>query len=110
MPALMKIRSAYSSLPSAERKVADFILNDPKQASLMVINDIARASNVSVPSVTRLARKLGYDGFMEFRVALAAGRNRPDYHGDRATERIRFRRSGNRKDVFYPQCAASKTP
>lgn len=77
MPALMKIRSAYSSLPSAERKVADFILNDPKQASLMVINDIARASNVSAPSVTRLARKLGYDGFMEFRVALAAGGTDP---------------------------------
>ncbi|MDO4567902.1 MAG: MurR/RpiR family transcriptional regulator, partial [Clostridia bacterium] len=73
MPALMKIKSAYSSLPSAERKVADFILNDPNRASLMVINEIAAASGVSVPSVTRLSKKLGYDGFMSFRVALATG-------------------------------------
>lgn len=63
MPAKMKIRSAYSTLPTAERKVADFILENPARASLMVINEIAEAAGVSVPSVTRLARKLGYNGF-----------------------------------------------
>lgn len=73
MPAKMKIRSAYSTLPTAERKVADFILENPSRASLMVINEIAEASGVSVPSVTRLARKLGYNGFLDFRVALASG-------------------------------------
>ncbi len=73
MPARMKIRSAYSTLPTAERKVADFILENPDKASLMVINEIAAAADVSVPSVTRLAKKLGYNGFMDFRVALAAG-------------------------------------
>jgi DNA-binding MurR/RpiR family transcriptional regulator len=69
----MKIRSAYSTLPTAERKVADFILEDPERASLMVINEIADSANVSVPSVTRLAKKLGYAGFLDFRVSLASG-------------------------------------
>jgi len=73
MPAKMKIRSAYSTLPTAERKVADFILENPEQASLMVINEIAASAGVSVPSVTRLAKKLGYSGFMDFRVSLASG-------------------------------------
>ncbi len=73
MPAKMKIRSAYATLPSAERKVADFILENPDRAMRMVINEIADAAGVSVPSVTRLARKLGYKGFLEFRVALASG-------------------------------------
>lgn len=73
MPAKMKIRSAYSSLPTAERKVADFILANPEQASHMVINEIAAAAEVSVPSVTRLAKRMGYSGFMDFRVALASG-------------------------------------
>ncbi len=49
MPAKMKIRSAYSTLPTAERKVADFILENPARASLMVINEIAEAAGVSVP-------------------------------------------------------------
>lgn len=73
MPAKMKIRSAYATLPSAERKVADFILENPEKSMHMVINEIADAAGVSVPSVTRLARKLGYKGFLEFRVALASG-------------------------------------
>lgn len=73
MPARMKIRSAYSTLPTAERKVADYILENPEKASLMVINEIAAAAGVSVPSVTRLAKKLGYAGFMDFRVSLASG-------------------------------------
>ena len=71
MPAKMKIRSAYSTLPTAERKVADFILENPARASLMVINEIAEAAGVSVPSVTRLARKLGYNGFLALRLDLA---------------------------------------
>ena len=39
----------------------------------MVINEIADAAGVSVPSVTRLAKKLGYSGFLDFRVSLASG-------------------------------------
>ena len=73
MPANNKIRSAYGTLPSAERKVADFILDDPDRAMRMVINEIAAEAGVSVPSVTRLARRLGYKGFLDFRVALAGG-------------------------------------
>ena len=73
MPAKMKIRSAYATLPSAERKVADYILENSERATRMVINEIAEAAGVSVPSVTRLARKLGYSGFLDFRVALASG-------------------------------------
>ena len=73
MPARMKLSSVYSTLPPAEKKVADFILANPDEAAHMVINEIAHKSGVSVPSVTRLARKLGYSGFMDFRVSLASG-------------------------------------
>lgn len=73
MPARMKLSSVYSTLPPAEKKVADFILANPDDAAHMVINEIAHCAGVSVPSVTRLARKLGYSGFMDFRVSLASG-------------------------------------
>ena len=81
MPARMKLSSVYSTLPPAERKVADFILANPDAAAHMVINEIAHHAGVSVPSVTRLARKLGYDGFMDFRVSLASSTSaiRTDY-------------------------------
>ena len=81
MPERMKLSSVYSTLPPAERKVADFILANPDEAAHMVINEIAHHAGVSVPSVTRLARKLGYDGFMDFRVSLASSTSsvRTDY-------------------------------
>lgn len=75
MSARMKLSSVYATLPTAEKKVADFILADPDAAAHLVINDIAHRANVSIPSVTRLARKLGYSSFMDFRVALANGGN-----------------------------------
>lgn len=71
MSASIKLSTIYSSLPSAEKKVADFILADPENAARLVITEIAERANVSIPSVTRLAKKLGYGNFMDFRVALA---------------------------------------
>lgn len=91
MPANNKIRSAYVTLPSAERKVADFILDNPDRAMRMVINEIAEAAGVSVPSVTRLARRLGYKGFLDFRVALAGGAA-----ANGATQKLSRERRGQR--------------
>ena len=71
MPAHMKLRSAYENLSIAERKVADFILGNLSMVPHMVVNEIAERSGVSVPTVVRLAKKLGYQSFLNFRVALA---------------------------------------
>ena len=96
MPANNKIRSAYVTLPSAERKVADFILDNPDRAMRMVINEIAEAAGVSVPSVTRLARRLGYKGFLDFRVALSGRerRNAEAFPRERRRQRLhRYRQA-----------------
>ena len=59
----------------------------------MVINEIAEAAGVSVPSVTRLARRLGYKGFLDFRVALAGVLRRgAEYCRQKA--RVHMRRIG----------------
>lgn len=71
MPAHMKLRSIYENLSATEKKVADFILNNPDAVPNMIVSDIAECSGVSVPTVIRLSRKLGYSSFLDFRVALA---------------------------------------
>lgn len=85
MSAIIKIRSALPELPQAERRVAEFILKNPKRATHMVINDIAKEANVSLPSVTRLAKKLGYEGFLDFRVALAEDKSVKDMKSGKLT-------------------------
>ena len=71
MPAHMKLRSIYENLSATERKVADFILNNTDAVPNMIVSDIAECCGVSVPTVIRLSRKLGYASFLDFRVALA---------------------------------------
>jgi len=67
----MKLKSIYDNLSATEKKVADFIMNNPDAVPNMIVSDIAECSGVSVPTVIRLSRKLGYSSFLDFRVALA---------------------------------------
>ena len=73
MPVKAKLNSLYSTLPPAERRVADFVLKNDDKAMYMTITELASAAAVSLPSVTRLAKKLGYQGFSDFKIALASG-------------------------------------
>lgn len=68
---LVKIRSLYSSLPKAERSVADFIQGNPERAPHRSVHEFAKAGGVSVASVSRFVRKLGFVDFKEFKLELA---------------------------------------
>ena len=65
---LVRIRSLYSSLPKAERNVADFIQQNPERAPHRSVHEFARAGGVSVASVSRFVRKLGFSDFKEFKM------------------------------------------
>lgn len=68
---LKKLNDIFPELPPAERRVAEYIINNSSLAPQMVIREIADAVNVSQPTVTHLTRRLGYDGYMAFKLALA---------------------------------------
>jgi DNA-binding MurR/RpiR family transcriptional regulator len=52
------------------RRVADALMSDPLLGALWGIESMAQRSEVSVGTVVRFARRLGYGGFSEFRDAL----------------------------------------
>ncbi|KIL38257.1 transcriptional regulator [Gordoniibacillus kamchatkensis] len=68
---LLLISSIYSSLTKAEKKVADFVLNNPEDALLSTITDLSEKSAVGDTSVIRFCRKLGFRGFHDFKLSLA---------------------------------------
>ena len=78
LPVHMKLKSVYDNLSAMEKKVADFIMNNPDAVPNMIVSDIAECSGVSVPTVIRLSRKLGYTSFRDFRVALAISQQLED--------------------------------
>lgn len=71
---LVKLRSVYDSLKSAEKKAADLLLERPKFFSEASIVDAAEAGGCSEATLVRLARKLGYGGYPELKAHLGQGR------------------------------------
>ena len=65
------IQSVYRDLPKAEMKVARYILKNAEEAPLRSVFDVAEASSVSVASVSRFVRRVGFSDFRAFKVELA---------------------------------------
>jgi glucokinase len=73
-PALLgQIRRSRASLSPAERRVADHVLAHPRTVLNDPIVEIARAAEVSQPTVIRFCRSLGCEGLSDFKLRLASG-------------------------------------
>ena len=69
----MTIRQQIESqqtFTEAEKGVTSYILERPQDVLDMSIRDLAQTTFASAPTVLRVCRKLGYDGFNEFKKAL----------------------------------------
>lgn len=65
-----QIRSKYASLRSSEKKVADFILMNEWRCRKLTLEELAKQSRVSQPTVVRFVKALGYDSYKAFRYRL----------------------------------------
>jgi glucokinase len=70
---LGQIRRACSELSPAELRVAEHVLAHPRAVLNQPIVDIARAAQVSQPTVIRFCRSLGCEGLSDFKLRLASG-------------------------------------
>ncbi len=66
-----KIKQKYSELFTAEAQVADFILNNPEKAMESNVSETAELSGVSDATVIRFCKRIGYDGFYQFKLQLS---------------------------------------
>lgn len=65
------IKENYNNIFSAERKVANFVLKNPGDAVNCNVSELAKNSGVSDATVIRMCRHIGYNGYYQFRIALA---------------------------------------
>ncbi|WP_299028945.1 MurR/RpiR family transcriptional regulator [uncultured Thermanaerothrix sp.] len=68
--ALSHIRGFYPSLSPSERKVADFILANHQKVMQMTLAELAAHSDVSDATVVRFCRALGFQSYLELKIAL----------------------------------------
>ena len=70
---LIKIRSTYNQFTKAEKKVADYILQNPKKVLFMSITDLADECHVGDTSVFRFCKTMELKGYQEFKMMLSLG-------------------------------------
>lgn len=69
---LVAIRASLPQLAPSERRVAEVTLADPTGTSAKTIGELADAADTSQATVVRFAQALGFAGYPELRLALAA--------------------------------------
>jgi DNA-binding MurR/RpiR family transcriptional regulator len=68
---LIRLSDINKGLTRSEKKVADYITKNPDKIPLISVLKLAERTGVSVASVSRLAKKIGYSNFQEMKVNIA---------------------------------------
>ena len=68
---LETLRTDGATLSRSARKVANIVLERPEAVIRMTLAELASEAAVSEPTVVRFFRAIGYDGYNDFKVALA---------------------------------------
>jgi DNA-binding MurR/RpiR family transcriptional regulator len=89
---ILKINSRYNLFTKAERKVADYVLENPKKVLFMSITDLADSCDVGDTSVFRFCKTMHLQGYQEFKMQLSlsmgAGGDEDDSSRSAVTGRI----------------------
>lgn len=68
---ILRMQSVYETLGTAGKKIADWIMENPRNIIKLSISELAEECKVSEATVVRFSRKLGYRGYQELKIAIA---------------------------------------
>lgn len=68
---LLRMRQGLENYSPTLHKLGSYVLEQPQRVLYLTITELARESDTSEASVTRLCRQLGCKGFTEFKMGLA---------------------------------------
>lgn len=65
------INSFYPNFSKSEKKIADYFLKEEGNISYMSLQEITKNIKVSEATIVRFVRKMGYKGFIDFKLDIA---------------------------------------
>ena len=68
---LLDIKIKYENLSKTEKKIADYILNNPTDILPLFISELSETCGVSDASIVRFSKKLGFTGYQQLKIAVA---------------------------------------
>ncbi len=72
-----KINREYYELTGAEKKIADYVMLHQRDSQYLSISEMAVAAGVAEATVSRFCRRLGYQGYNAFKLAVASSSAAP---------------------------------
>ncbi len=67
-----RITREYYQLTASEKKLATFVVANGQRSQTMSISELAAACGVAEATISRFCRRMGYQGYSAFRLAIAA--------------------------------------
>ncbi|MEH7009933.1 MurR/RpiR family transcriptional regulator [Neobacillus niacini] len=83
---LKMLQNMLDQLPASERKIAQYILENPRSILNSTVNDIGSQAKTSGAAVIRLCKSLGLNGFQDLKVRIASDLVKPAEQGYRDIE------------------------
>jgi DNA-binding MurR/RpiR family transcriptional regulator len=83
---LRMLQNMLEQLPASERKIAQYILENPRSILDSTVNDIGAQAKTSGAAVIRLCKSLGLNGFQDLKVRIAGDLVKPAEQGYRDIE------------------------
>ena len=68
---LDKILCVYKNLYEAEKKIADYVINNKEKVIEMTVSELATQSNVSEATIVRFCKKCDFKGFHDLNINIA---------------------------------------
>ena len=78
--ALLTSRSQY--LNPALKKIADYVLDNLEKSKTITTKELAGACDVAESTISRFVKEVGFDGFQEFKIALAESLIHSEHPGE----------------------------
>lgn len=67
----MDIKIHYDSFSKAEKKIADFLMQNPDRILPLYITELAELCDTSEATIVRFSKRLGFDGYQQLKIAIA---------------------------------------
>ncbi|CAH2800536.1 MAG: Transcriptional regulator, RpiR family [Candidatus Burkholderia crenata] len=68
---LFQVKAMREQLRPSERRLADYVIEAPREVLDLAMTDFAVRAGVSQPTIARFCQALGFSGFREFKIRLA---------------------------------------
>ena len=68
---VLNVKANYERLSKTEKKIADFLIENPERILALHITELSVLCGVSEASVVRFSKKIGFDGYQKLKLAIA---------------------------------------